>query len=596
MSSYYVCNKDGNDENVGSEISPFKTINKASFLAKPGDTIIVKPGIYRERVIPNKSGYRSNPITYKSLEKHKAIIRGSIEWKPEKEENNLLIGPLDSSVFTDDSHYDGANPFLIKCCVTPFKREGAPETKIKEIRNSDPNMFYCLGQVFVDDEMYLQCPYKDEMEKKEKSWFYDSSQNLLYVNGANKSQNIEITNQRRLFAPHRRGLKHIIVDGFIIERCGNQYPNRFWVMKSHQQSGAIGVRSGKYWQIRNNIIRYANTIGIDWGNEGKSSQDLEKGFNGKAIGSYGHLIENNIICDNGGAGTAAYMSNKFIFRNNIVERNNNLRFFGKQRWESAGVKVHRPKNSIFSNNIVRNNYSHGFWSDQGAGVNSLFEKNIILNNEKSGVEFEIGRNEAGKVVNNIFEGNDYGVRFATSGGVLVSNNLFLNSKTSDVKMVIFKRPDKWDSLNVEVFYNMFLNSPQFLQITPPDDTPKFLASRYFNYNTYVMHPKDKKFHIKFDYKTKINTAFLSWQDMISDLNNDVDCDDKSVIQQNIKSQLYLDDNVYKLNMNISTDLIKFPITNKMGSKKDYFNKEWKLDNVISGPFRDLTLGENKFVL
>ena len=290
------------------------------------------------------------------------------------------------------------------------------------------------------------------------------------------------------------------------------------------------------------------------------------------------------------------MSNKFIFRNNIVERNNNLRFFGKQRWESAGVKVHRPKNSIFSNNIVRNNYSHGFWSDQGAGVNSLFEKNIILNNEKSGVEFEIGRNEAGKVVNNIFEGNDYGVRFATSGGVLVSNNLFLNSKTSDIKMVIFKRPDKWDSLNIEVFYNMFLNSPQFLQITPPDDTPKFLASRYFNYNTYVMHPKDKKFHIKFDYKTKINTSFLSWQDMISDLNNNVDCDDKSVIQQNIRSQLYLDDNIYKLNLNVNTDLTRFPITNKIGSKKDYFNQEWKLDNVISGPFRDLKIGENKFVL
>ena len=167
MSSYYVCNKDGNDENVGDEVTPFKTINRASLLAKPGDTIIVKPGIYRERVIPNKSGYRSNPITYKSLEKNKAIIRGSIEWKPEKEENNLLIGSLDSSVFTDDSHYDGPNPFLIKCCVTPFKREGAPETKIKEIRNSDPNMFYCLGQVFVDDDMYLQCPYKDEMEKKE---------------------------------------------------------------------------------------------------------------------------------------------------------------------------------------------------------------------------------------------------------------------------------------------------------------------------------------------------------------------------------------------------------------------------------------------
>ena len=34
----------------------------------------------------------------------------------------------------------------------------------------------------------------------------------------------------------------------------------------------------------------------------------------------------------------------------------------------------------------------------------------------------------------------------------------------------------------------------------------------------------------------------------------------------------------------------------MGSKKDYFNKEWQSNKVTSGPFRDLTLGENKFVL
>ena len=49
--------------------------NQAVFLAllKPGDTIIVKPGIYRERVIPIKSGYRNSPITYKSLEKNNLL-------------------------------------------------------------------------------------------------------------------------------------------------------------------------------------------------------------------------------------------------------------------------------------------------------------------------------------------------------------------------------------------------------------------------------------------------------------------------------------------------------------------------------------------
>ena len=99
----------------------------------------------------------------------------------------------------------------------------------------------------------------------------------MYINGANENQNIEITNQRRLLAPYKRNLKNIIVDGFIFERCGNQYPNKFWSRRANQQAGAVGTRCGKFWTIQNNIIRFANGIGIDWGNEGGSKQDLELG-------------------------------------------------------------------------------------------------------------------------------------------------------------------------------------------------------------------------------------------------------------------------------------------------------------------------------
>ena len=93
----------------------------------------------------------------------------------------------------------------------------------------------------------------------------------------------------------KRGLKYIFVDGFTFERCANQYPNKFWNIKENQQAGAVGTRSGKYWCIKNNIIRFANSIGIDWGNEGKTSQDLEIGSNGKAGGTYKNIIQNNII-------------------------------------------------------------------------------------------------------------------------------------------------------------------------------------------------------------------------------------------------------------------------------------------------------------
>ena len=92
---------------------------------------------------------------------------------------------------------------------------------MREVTSSDPNMTYCLGQVFVNDIMFKQCPYKNEMTETNNSWFFDNNDNTLYINGASENDNIEITNQRRLFAPHKRGLKYIFVDGFTFERCNN---------------------------------------------------------------------------------------------------------------------------------------------------------------------------------------------------------------------------------------------------------------------------------------------------------------------------------------------------------------------------------------
>ena len=90
MATYYVCTNTGNDNNDGSEENPFKTIQSATDKCNAGDTVLVKPGTYRERIIPKVSGKRDAKITYKSLVKHGAIIRGSILWHGEKYDNGIL--------------------------------------------------------------------------------------------------------------------------------------------------------------------------------------------------------------------------------------------------------------------------------------------------------------------------------------------------------------------------------------------------------------------------------------------------------------------------------------------------------------------------
>ncbi len=606
MGFIYYVSTDGSDLNSGTEGSPFQTIQCAANISKPGDTIFVQPGIYRERVSPPVGGSTALPITYQSVVPRGAIIRGSIPWKPVNSyplKNSVVYSsPLLSKDFTDTSAMDGPNPFRIPICVTPYGKNGAPEAANKD-PNSDPNMVYTLGQVFVNDIMYIQTPYKSEMEKVPNQWFYDMQNNQLYVNVSNTLVNpiIEITNQRRLFAPHVRGLKNIIVTGFIIERCGNQYPNKFWSVPQNQQAGAIGTRCGKFWTIQKNVIRYANGVGIDWGNEGGADQDLELGTNGNAQGANGHTIQNNIISDNGAAGTASYMCKNFIFSGNTVERNNNLKFYGKRRWESAGIKVHCPTNSIIMNNLIRNNYGHGIWSDQGAGVNSTFKNNIIVNNYQSGINFEIGTNTSGKVVNNIFDANEYGVSFVTSGGVLVAHNLFLSSITADIHTNIFTRTsDKWDSLNIEILYNLFMKSPQYLQLTVPKE---LVASRYMNYNYYNESNENKFQLISMDGKTKTNMKYDTWQSTWASYNLGKNADENSVSSKQIlpiEGKLdEIENGLYQFTMyNMSITSLKESLSQdvqckmeyvvRSDIKDDYYAKDWSSDNCFAGPFVDIS--------
>ena len=64
----------GNDSAEGSAAAPWRTIRHACDQAKPGDTIVVAPGIYAEKVIIERSGTVGQPIVLKG--QPGAIISG----------------------------------------------------------------------------------------------------------------------------------------------------------------------------------------------------------------------------------------------------------------------------------------------------------------------------------------------------------------------------------------------------------------------------------------------------------------------------------------------------------------------------------------
>ncbi len=66
--------KQGNDNNPGTQNSPYKTIAKASSVAVAGDIIIIGQGTYEETIRPQRSGTAGRPIRYIAKSGEKVII------------------------------------------------------------------------------------------------------------------------------------------------------------------------------------------------------------------------------------------------------------------------------------------------------------------------------------------------------------------------------------------------------------------------------------------------------------------------------------------------------------------------------------------
>lgn len=65
------------DSGPGTEQTPFKTLKPATDQAMPGDTVMVKEGVYRERVSPKRGGTKGQPITYAAAPNASVVIRAS---------------------------------------------------------------------------------------------------------------------------------------------------------------------------------------------------------------------------------------------------------------------------------------------------------------------------------------------------------------------------------------------------------------------------------------------------------------------------------------------------------------------------------------
>lgn len=487
--TYFVSPR-GNDAHIGSSAAPLKTISAAARKAMAGDTILAMEGVYRERVAPPRSGSKGKPIVYRGELGKRVVVKGSeiwrTKWKPEGK--GIYSAHPDDSLFDDRSseYVDHYNPLKVELASTPWHREGKRE--IERGFGGDEQITYTCGQVFVDGEPFREVPLRSELEPE--SWFYDSANELVFVHfgtcNPTKCQ-VELTTRRRIFAPRKRGLGHIIVEGFVFEHCGNQYPTNFWANDANAQRGAVGTEAGHNWVIRHNVIRYAKTFALDVGRvDGHEAANAARD----------NLVEENYVIDNGSAGIMACGSQNLVIRNNVVLRNNRLHFLGKKRWEQAGIKCHFFENGLIQGNYIAHNYdTYGIWLDNQF-PDSRISGNVIHDNGRAGIFLEMSDYGFDRLLvdgNFIFDNYENAIYIHDASGATFVNNLFANTrKSEEYGQAVFIRQveARTRTGNHSFFGNLLIGNARNIEV----NYPAFRSGvQRFDYNLYDVDSQARAF-------------------------------------------------------------------------------------------------------
>jgi len=393
---------DATDTNPGTPEAPLRTIDAAAQLAQPGDTVLVRPGVYREWVKPARGGEPNAPITYQATERERVFVRGSDlfqpGWEGHKSLGDVWTADLPEASFTYRNPYTTGESISGRDHNPPARPHKGPEFPLT------------LGQVFIDGRILTQVEFREQLASLLGTWMVSPDGRELWLHlpegvASPAEAEIELSVRHRIFSPIRRGLEHIHLRGFVFEHCANQ--------GSFPQAGAVSLRGGSHWIIENNTVRFANSIGIDIGSEFWEPESIPDVVpeDQRAFLPTDNVIRGNRVTDNGLCGIAGIGTLRASIVGNVIERNNALGHTpnrGKKIWEEeGGIKTHGMAYGLIEGNLIRNNDGPGIWIDNGF-THARITRNVVIGNLRMGVFLELG-----------------------SGPALVDNNFIAHTRMGD---------------------------------------------------------------------------------------------------------------------------------------------------------------------
>ncbi|MBV9851576.1 MAG: right-handed parallel beta-helix repeat-containing protein [Armatimonadetes bacterium] len=356
------------DANPGTREQPLKTVGAAAKRVQPGDTVLVRPGVYREAVTLTVSGREGAPITFQSEMPGAAVIDGAdvvTDFRPE--------GP---------GVYSFAAPDLVK----------------NQYASLGPNAEW----VYINGEPLQQVT--DRAKLTPAAFFSDYAAKRIYLAPAEgqdiRRATVEYAHRDGLISPEHRDintvapLDDIHIVGFTVQhnadwfegRAAINFRGRRWVVQGNhvRWSSWRGMRAqaASHCIIRDNTVEWCGNTGIsvesnaDLLEEGNKVfhcnwQRIDPGFDGgygKLTGTIDSRIQNNESAYNFGFGPWFDILNT----GNVLQGNVSHDSIG-----GAGLMSEISGDNTFLDNVVYNYRDAGILIAESPGC--VAERNIAFN-------------------------------------------------------------------------------------------------------------------------------------------------------------------------------------------------------------------------
>ena len=394
----------GSDDTDGSADKPFRTINRAAAVARPGDTVVVHAGEYREWVTPRRGGLSdTRRITYTAADGEHVVIKGSERvtgW--ERESGTVWRAVVPNTLFGDH------NPFAEEIAGDWIVyAPGAPRKHLGDVYLNGRSFYEVAGRSELDDpplrtevlDNWTAVPDKvRDPEQTRLVWYAEvgARETTIWANFQDADPNaelVEINVRRSVFYPLVPHLDYITVRGFELAQAASP-----WTPPTADQPGLIGPNWAKGWIIEDNDIHDAKCSAISIGKEASTGHNyatergdkpgyqyqLESVFAARQIGwdrehIGSHIIRRNTIHDCGQNGIVGHLGCVFstIEDNHIYNIALKREFYG---YEIGGIKLHAAIDVQIRHNRIHD-CSLGTWLDwqtQGTRVT----RNVYYNNNR----------------------------------------------------------------------------------------------------------------------------------------------------------------------------------------------------------------------